>query len=131
MCAVIASPLLSCAQHASDSEVSIAESVVCVPIPQVRVPISRGMRATSGGACAPLGFGRENERVSETRPSEKPDPQRSQAGAHHLDQFFIPSSQFSDTSNETLVPNARIADFSKKNANFQMSSTEKLVPFPN
>ena len=131
MCAVIASPLLSCAQHASDSEVSIAESVVCVPIPQVRVPISRGMRATSGGACAPLGFGRENERVSETRPSEKPDPQRSQAGAHHLDQFFIPSSQFSDTSNETLVPNARIADFSKKNANFQMSSTEKSVSFSN
>ena len=92
VCAVIASPLLSCAQHASDSEVSIAESVVCVPIPQVRVPISRGMRATSGGACAPLGFGRENERVSETRPSEKPDPQRSQAGAHNLDQFFAPSS---------------------------------------
>ena len=83
------------------------------------------------GACAPLGFGRENERVSETRPSEKPDPQRSQAGAHHLDQFFVPSSQFSDTSNETLVPNARIADFSKKNANFQMSSTEKSVSFSN
>ena len=131
MCAVIASPLLSCAQHASDSEVSIAESVVCVPIPQVRVPISRGVRATSSGACAPSGFGRENERVSETRPSEKPDPQRSQAGAHNLDQFFAPSSQFSNTSNETLVPNARIADFSKKNANFQMSSKDKSVPFPN
>jgi len=133
--AVQAVPLLSSASREPGSEVSVSESSVRVPLPEVRVPRSRGARAMLGSARAPSGFGRESERVSEIRPSENTGPQGSQAGARVLDHFSMPQSELvlpaADSSIETRVSNVTTSKFSKKNADCLMNSTEKSVQFSN
>ena len=113
----------------------LAESTVRVPNPAVCVPCNTGAHARSGGARVPSGVGRESERVSKTKPSKITDPQGSQAGAFMLNHFSKSHSELvlstADSSKDKSVPKARIADFSKKNANCQMNSSDESVHFSN
>ena len=70
-----------------------------------------------------------------TRPSENPDPRGSQAGACTLDHSVVQQSELvipiPDSSKDISVPNARNADFSRKNVDCQMNSTDKSVLLSN